>query len=913
MSYGLTADVGVKLGPVMLETAFKHFLAQRNGEVKAKDEILYHEAFNIVKTFMQTSTKHAVEELQQFSNQRIPVPPWVHAPRVLIPMTTCDEAAKILINVLGGPEVCKQLVGGTKWWQVRGVEGVHGQWIAARKDWQEAKRKRKEYESKHKSKPPEEADIVHEYQPEMDQMRCMLFAHGGGYFFGSIDQERYCMQRYARKMKGRVFGYRLAPQYPFPCAIQDVLAAYLYLIRPPPGAKHLPVPPSMIILGGSSAGGGLMIALLQTIRDAGLPLPAGAVLISPWCDLTHSFPSIHENTATDVIPTTGLSFLKPSVLWPPPTEEESHAVVREKLKTRIKRLMSRDTDTSSKYLSADHPVAGPGGKSMSFHHIRHARSEGDLGVPRDAKTKVAGDIAGDKIEVVIGGIHTEINSQIHLYCPNRLIKHPLVSPVVSYLGGLPPLFFIASDKEVLRDEIIYAAHKAARPDKYPISDEVKMLYPVLQDIEGRGGPTKVHLQIYDDTCHVLPLFSFCAPAKFRYRAIASFCRHVVPDRQPRMSMASSPPSSPSHENMALTDGLIVRTPEQVDSLRINASTPATSAAASSSTGVAIATKATDRPGAKRGLTATASTLKRRLSLTVPPSLVRRSKSAMETSKVRFSTSAVPIREDSGDVAGKRFGHDDSVKGPGCAGDPVVYALRDGKDPFAVQNPICDPVSTVGVLRKLGEEHEVQALSMPPEHIGVISEASAQRFIDAKAAFDKRYSGTAKGVQRSRSKYLSKAASKKEKTVLQQLAQAPFQTFILPVGSMSPWYFDANEDPPSGSLVARRDAAEARRLGMIADQSLSQEETRMSGNSLWSAVANFLSTSPETDKHMAKAETDGAETSTTSVAAQSSSEAVLGFDPSMPVADGTRESRAGSSIRTLKSILSFRKATTATAS
>lgn len=109
--------------------------------------------------------------------------------------------------------------------------------------------------------------------------------------------------------------YRLAPQYPFPCALQDLIAACmssqhsftervkslpadLFLIRPPEDASHRPVNPAHLVVAGDSAGGGLTLALLQVIRDCGLPMPAGAVLISPWCDLTHSFPSIHTNTAT---------------------------------------------------------------------------------------------------------------------------------------------------------------------------------------------------------------------------------------------------------------------------------------------------------------------------------------------------------------------------------------------------------------------------------------------------------------------------------------------------------------------------------------------------------------------------------------------------------------------------------------
>ena len=170
-----------------------------------------------------------------------------------------------------------------------------------------------------------------------------LYFYVGAYYFGSVDQERYSIQRFARKINGRAFGkssvfhqnphskfhwgcyhmppcswilvsrpdfshdltsifsairYRLSPQYPFPCAIQDALAAYLYLIRPPPEAKHKPVKPQHVIIMGNSAGAGLSLALLQVIRDSGLPPCSGGVLVSPWCDASHSFPSIPKNMET---------------------------------------------------------------------------------------------------------------------------------------------------------------------------------------------------------------------------------------------------------------------------------------------------------------------------------------------------------------------------------------------------------------------------------------------------------------------------------------------------------------------------------------------------------------------------------------------------------------------------------------
>ena len=67
--------------------------------------------------------RHTVEELQQFSNTRTPSPPWVRVLRVVVPMSCCDQAADYLIDALGGEAVTKRVVGGTKWWQVRGING----------------------------------------------------------------------------------------------------------------------------------------------------------------------------------------------------------------------------------------------------------------------------------------------------------------------------------------------------------------------------------------------------------------------------------------------------------------------------------------------------------------------------------------------------------------------------------------------------------------------------------------------------------------------------------------------------------------------------------------------------------------------------------------------------------------------
>jgi acetyl esterase/lipase len=85
------------------------------------------------------------------------------------------------------------------------------------------------------------------------------------------------------------------------------LAVYLHLLE----EKH---DPNTIILAGDSAGGGMVLSMLVTLRDQGIPLPAGAILISPWVDLTHSFPSLGGDGKMDYIPAHGFVH-KPSMSW----------------------------------------------------------------------------------------------------------------------------------------------------------------------------------------------------------------------------------------------------------------------------------------------------------------------------------------------------------------------------------------------------------------------------------------------------------------------------------------------------------------------------------------------------------------------------------------------------------------------
>lgn len=126
--------------------------------------------------------------------------------------------------------------------------------------------------------------------PGAKQERVIYFFHGGGYVLGSINTHREWLSRLSRAAGARVLAidYRLAPEHPFPCAIEDAVAGYRWLVS---GG----VEPSRIVIAGSSAGGGLVVAALLALRDAGEKLPAAGVCISPWVDLECTCASIKND------------------------------------------------------------------------------------------------------------------------------------------------------------------------------------------------------------------------------------------------------------------------------------------------------------------------------------------------------------------------------------------------------------------------------------------------------------------------------------------------------------------------------------------------------------------------------------------------------------------------------------------
>src|SRR5215831_16338106 len=123
--------------------------------------------------------------------------------------------------------------------------------------------------------------------------RCVLYFHGGAYVVGSAKLLRDFTWRIGAAARACVlyFDYRLAPEHPFPAALEDAVTIYRWLVQE--------FDPRRIAFVGDSAGGGLALAALYKLRDEGLPLPAAAAAVSPWTDLALTGLSLKSNAAAD--------------------------------------------------------------------------------------------------------------------------------------------------------------------------------------------------------------------------------------------------------------------------------------------------------------------------------------------------------------------------------------------------------------------------------------------------------------------------------------------------------------------------------------------------------------------------------------------------------------------------------------
>jgi epsilon-lactone hydrolase len=132
--------------------------------------------------------------------------------------------------------------------------------------------------------------------PGAREDRVLLYFHGGAYHIGSPATIRHLVGLLSAAIKARALSvdYRLAPEHPFPAAVEDAVAAYRWLLASG-------IDPALIAIGGDSSGGGLALGTLVALRDAGEAMPAAAVLLSPVTDLALTGDSLRTRAGVDVM------------------------------------------------------------------------------------------------------------------------------------------------------------------------------------------------------------------------------------------------------------------------------------------------------------------------------------------------------------------------------------------------------------------------------------------------------------------------------------------------------------------------------------------------------------------------------------------------------------------------------------
>ena len=304
------------------------------------------------------------------------------------------------------------------------------------------------------------------------RQKVLVYLHGGAYILLNPTAYRSTMGMFASETGYTVFAldYRLAPENPFPAAIHDVLAAYIWLLNPKHsvfgqqifGVDREPIRPEDIIMGGDSAGGGLVLAFFNYLNhylvnpdgSRQFPLPGGAFLMSPWTDLTFSSESCRTNAEYDYLPRHMHDIHTP--IFPGFPHPVYSYILGENLARRLPPIENRKQ--------------------------AHARSDSG---------------------VYVSGTFKE-------YCDpksvvNRYVYHPLISPIFqSTFQGCPPILIQAGDCEMLRDETIALAFK----------------------IQQTNGHQMVRHELYTDMVHIFQMIRGIESSRRAWENIFEFVKKV---------------------------------------------------------------------------------------------------------------------------------------------------------------------------------------------------------------------------------------------------------------------------------------------------------------------------------------------------------------------------------------------------
>lgn len=294
----------------------------------------------------------------------------------------------------------------------------------------------------------------------------ILYLHGGAYILGSPAAFRHLASKLALETgcDVLVIDYRLAPEHPFPAALHDALAAYLWLLNPDhqmfsssSGKRHC-YKPQNIYLGGDSAGGGLVMCFLNYLNKylrytdgrSIVPLPGAAFMFSPWIDLTMSSNSLRINSEYDYLPkkmTDLHNYIYPGIQHP-----VYSYILGEDSKRRLPILDSNNRNDISLY----RPEHGP-------------------------KTAV-----------------------------ENYMYHPLISPVFeTNFSCLPPILIQSGDCEMLRDETITLAYKIS-----------------VSNRGNDGTQSKVRHELYKDMVHVFQAITSMKSSQIAIENVSAFLDHA---------------------------------------------------------------------------------------------------------------------------------------------------------------------------------------------------------------------------------------------------------------------------------------------------------------------------------------------------------------------------------------------------
>ena len=235
--------------PLIISTIFNHLL---RGPPQSSWDIKLHLTVKLYQSLLKShyGQPRTIEESQESFNKNIETPPYAKINKIFISHEYRVNAQAYIEKLVKPYAIVIDPI-----WKSPNSNGINGE-LAMNKNW----------------------NFNHE-ENDWKNEKVVIYLHGGAYYLGNLDYCRENICELSKTSGARVLAieYRLAPQQPFPAALCDALATYLYLTNPPSDSGFNPYKPEQIVICGESAGGGLSISLGLALRDLGLPLPAGIV------------------------------------------------------------------------------------------------------------------------------------------------------------------------------------------------------------------------------------------------------------------------------------------------------------------------------------------------------------------------------------------------------------------------------------------------------------------------------------------------------------------------------------------------------------------------------------------------------------------------------------------------------------